>query len=1311
MAFKIAEAYVEVTTKDNTAAGEAKIKTRLDRIRGTAKVDVDVNTGSLLRAKSEVTAFGNSMSQHGNRTLAIFAAITAAAPLVAGAIAAIPAATASLGGIAGVLVGSFHGVSDALKGYAQDQEDAGKASTRSAKTEMSNARAIRDAQQSIADARRNQARVAEDSAERVQEAQQNEARVARDTAEAIASAQKDQADAARQGADKLSSASRQVEDALQREEDAQKALTQAQKDAQRQIESLTERVHDLALDQEGAAISVAEAQIRYDAIMADATTTDLDRRKAAYDLATAQERVRDLTREQTEATSDLTDANAKGVNGSDQVVAAQRQVEDAHQGVIDAQKNLVDTQREVAQANEEAAQRVAKAVRDGAEAQADAAKRTAKAQEDSAQAQEDAARGVAEATQHLADVQADQAAAAAEAAVKTSAYAEAMAKLSPQQRLLVEQLLRMKPLLKDLGDSGSRGFLPGLVSMLKDSEGLFPIFNAGLERTGNIMGDSARKAGELFQSPEFKKNLDALFRASDPITKALGDGFVSLSNTVVRAGADLAPVSEAFARFLDAVFRGLDKFFAALADHKEDFAKFLDIAGRLMEQLLPAIADVAGVLAHVLGPALEVVVGWMEKGDGRASALILTFISLYATIKAVNLVKDVARWVDGVIGLLDKVGISADINKGKVSGLSGSLKTLGVLAGAYVAGQGLKAVGAPGPTDKPFDQWSTSEKLKDASDSAGDLLTGNVSGIFDRLKRDINSFPDDLARAGTRIDGVMNDIFGSGLTGAAQNFSDWLDGLLGVNNKTNDDILDNTTSHMGKMVDVSDHGGHSIFDTVSGWFGRLPGNASDWFGSMRDKAGERLGDLRDSASQTTSDTWTRISGWFGRLGGDAYNWFESLRSGAWGKLNDLLGGASDLGGRIRDAVVGAFNTMADWAGIAWGRLRDLANAPIRWVIDVVYNGGIVPLWNKVVDIFGGPRAVPLAGGGVLPGYSPGNDTIPAMLSPGEAVLTPEAVKIVGARNILELNRQASGRPAGSRGHYAGGGIIGSIADWISDPIGHIKSLFSGVVGDGARTPGIGQLRDAMVSLPGKVLDLAISKVKDLVKTVGSFFSAAFTGSGNVMGWIMEAIHLTGTPDNWAGPLSVLINRESGGNPNAINLTDSNAQAGHPSQGLMQTIPSTFTAYHQAGTSWNITDPIANIAAGINYIKARYGTVFNVQQANPNLPPRGYDLGGLLQPGAQWVANYTGKPERILSARQTDAFERFIQMLHHWNMWERNRPGDVNVAARSGGGGPVGAEYDQYGNRNLGGVTVNVVQQAGSPAETGRFVSLALRGVG
>ncbi|MGH3833784.1 MAG: transglycosylase SLT domain-containing protein, partial [Pseudonocardiaceae bacterium] len=88
-------------------------------------------------------------------------------------------------------------------------------------------------------------------------------------------------------------------------------------------------------------------------------------------------------------------------------------------------------------------------------------------------------------------------------------------------------------------------------------------------------------------------------------------------------------------------------------------------------------------------------------------------------------------------------------------------------------------------------------------------------------------------------------------------------------------------------------------------------------------------------------------------------------------------------------------------------------------------------------------------------------------------------------------------------------------------------------------------------------------------------------SHSLDGWIDKALGLMGLPQALAPGVRSIIMHESGGNPNAINTWDSNAAAGTPSQGLMQTIPSTFRACvlpSLAGST--ILDPVANITAGI-----------------------------------------------------------------------------------------------------------------------------------
>ena len=126
--------------------------------------------------------------------------------------------------------------------------------------------------------------------------------------------------------------------------------------------------------------------------------------------------------------------------------------------------------------------------------------------------------------------------------------------------------------------------------------------------------------------------------------------------------------------------------------------------------------------------------------------------------------------------------------------------------------------------------------------------------------------------------------------------------------------------------------------------------------------------------------------------------------------------------------------------------------------------------------------------------------------------------------------------------------------------------------------------------------------------------------------------MLGLPQSLAPQVLYQMQTESGGNPNAINLTDINAKAGDPSRGLLQTIGSTFSAYHVPGTSTNIYDPLANIAAAINYARHRYGP--SLMSGGQGMGSgHGYDSGGWLPPGITMAINSTGQSERVLTAPQ------------------------------------------------------------------------------
>lgn len=111
-------------------------------------------------------------------------------------------------------------------------------------------------------------------------------------------------------------------------------------------------------------------------------------------------------------------------------------------------------------------------------------------------------------------------------------------------------------------------------------------------------------------------------------------------------------------------------------------------------------------------------------------------------------------------------------------------------------------------------------------------------------------------------------------------------------------------------------------------------------------------------------------------------------------------------------------------------------------------------------------------------------------------------------------------------------------------------------------------------------------------SIGAAATAPGAGGGGGSGqWdsiVKQALAMAGLGPNLAAQVEKQIQTESGGNPNAQNNTDYNAQHGMPSQGLLQVIPPTFAAYAGSLAGRGIRDPLANIYAAIQYAKSTYG---------------------------------------------------------------------------------------------------------------------------
>lgn len=265
---------------------------------------------------------------------------------------------------------------------------------------------------------------------------------------------------------------------------------------------------------------------------------------------------------------------------------------------------------------------------------------------------------------------------------------------------------------------------------------------------------------------------------------------------------------------------------------------------------------------------------------------------------------------------------------------------------------------------------------------------------------------------------------------------------------------------------------------------------------------------------------------------------------------------------------------------------ELAYIPYKGATLVGQNGA------EIVDLPPGTRILPhaqtkqmLNGGlkGQMPGYASG---------------TLGAVQdfVSGAWNKTKDVASAAWDKAKSIGSDIKD-VTSAASEWIMHPVKKVKELFDKYLplkGDIGYGEGLG------TSLL-KYTSTGVQKyLKDQFSSFAGDWSGGAAAPAQVKQWLLTAMSITGTPASYLGALTKVAMHESGGNPRAINLWDSNAKAGHPSKGLMQTIDSTFNAYKLPGLG-DIWNPVANAVAAIRYMNARYGSIANV----PGVRAKGY----------------------------------------------------------------------------------------------------------
>lgn len=455
--------------------------------------------------------------------------VSSLGPLV-GALGALPGAFSAV--IAGALatVISFGGIKEAFKAGSEADTKAAETAKTNAKARSTAARGVEDATRGLADAEESAARSVESATERVRNAK-----------ERLVDAQK----AART---------------------AQESLTFARKRASEQLEDMQFAAEGGAISEQRAVLRLAEARQRLAASAGDPNMNNLDRANAVLDLKEAELGLREAQDRRVDTQEALNEGIAKGIDGSDEVVAANERIAETQRAAVDAQKDLAQSQIELSRA------------------------------------QRDGARSVADAQRNLSDALAANTEAMAEAGKAADKYAEAMKKLSPAGQSFVRTLLELKPQLEDIKKAGQDALFPGMERGLRNLVPLFPLFSQMVADSAGAVGNLIEKASQMIASPAFAGDLAVISKNNAENLTLMGEAGLHLGSAMRGLLLAADPMLKWMLNLVKAAAGQVDAF-SNSAEGAEKMRRFFDSARAAMTTWGHIIRDFGAGLFNIFKAA------------------------------------------------------------------------------------------------------------------------------------------------------------------------------------------------------------------------------------------------------------------------------------------------------------------------------------------------------------------------------------------------------------------------------------------------------------------------------------------------------------------------------------------------------------------------------------------------------------------------------------------------------------------------------------------------------------------------------------
>ncbi|MFJ4201550.1 hypothetical protein ACIP2Y_18205 [Streptomyces sviceus] len=1233
-----------------------------------------------------------------------------------------------------------HRVEDAQRSLAKAQQGVKDAEVRAAEARVQAARQISDAQRSLKSTVQDVADANRRAAQQVAQAERDLAdaqRSARQAQQDLTAARKD---AARQLQD-LANQQEDVEldrrEAVLRVQDAQDELNKtlanpAASERQRQEAQLT---YDQAVQH------LEEVQLQQERLTKDADAANKAGVEGSKQVTDAKQKVADANRDVADKTRAVAEAEREAsqaqVEGAQKVADAERAVADAREA---ARKAAVDGARDIKDAQES----VADAARNLAEAQtagAAAVNKTAEAMAKLAPnarafvsaviAQGAAWRGLKLDVQNTLFAGLGQKFTTMSQAILPSLRQG----LTGTAGVLNRMAKNAADTVTNLGKTGMlKQLFAGLNGGLKPLERVPGQFLKGLTQIGIAASPAFKRittaAGGFFdriskQIDQAAKNghLEQIINRALDVAKqfgsVIGDVFGTLSNIMgaaSKAGGDaLGGIAAAFKELrritaLPEVQKGLTSIFQAI----NSVAKLLvGTLGKALVQLISGFAKIAPTITSVvdsfsgMGPVIGMILLRMNPLLGGLMLIAPILGKLAAPIA--GLIKSIAPILQMVADFTNKIIVA-------IAPVLGSI--IKVLSAAFTAlSPVLKVVLSVVGT--MVQQFATAlapviTALVPVVQMLGQFIAqlapvlASVTLALMPLLPPIATLAISLLNLAMQVIGPLLPLIAK----LAASMAGTLAGAIGI-------LVPVITTVIGWITNLSDAVasavkwivdkfkwlydvlvGHSIIPDlvkgIIGWFGTLWTKAREIFNALRQGIVDRWNALWKAASDRWSSFWNGLRTALGNAKTSMLTWVSGVKTsltsawtGMWNSVTSKVTSTfSTLRSKLGDfktSMLNTVKTLRDGIGSLWAGIQSRFSGPVKWVISNVYNNGLRKMWNSIAGKINSKISLPtislgFSEGGVVPGKRSNRDSVPAMLAPGERVLSNGQVDRLGGHRAIDAMlgkdrpTKTGGNPSrqeerqqyqGPVQHFDSGGIIGKVTGAVGGAVSSAASWAKDLV--------VGGLKDAAMKALSALVRPLIARIPGGNAGIGGLLKGLSNRAvDGMLGWFTSedkkavggpavqkalswAKSQSGLPYQWAGNgnpswdcsgfMSAIESVIRGERPHRRWATGSFPPG---TSGWVRNLKSPFEigitnagVGHTAGTLAGVNFESSG-GRGVHYGKTARGAGDPMFTSRWGFAPAAkYDNGGLLADGATMVVKQTRKPERVLDPRQTELFEQLV----------------------------------------------------------------------